>query len=293
MRIAFAGSTGFLGRALVPRLEGAGHEVVRMVRPGTPRTGIPWDPVRGTIDTAALDGVDAIINFAAHEVGKRWTKKEKAKLWHSRVDGSALLAGAIAGLARKPRVLINASAVGYYGDRGTQILDEDSGPGSGFLADLCRAWEAAVAPAADAGVRTVSIRTGIVLGLGGPLFKRLLPAFKLFVGGRLGDGTQYQSWIALEDHARAVAHLLDSGVAGAVNLTAPAPVTNAELVRAIGRRLHRPSFMVVPRFAMRLVLGRELADDLLGSQRALPKRLEASGFGFAHPELEGALASIL
>jgi hypothetical protein len=189
-------------------------------------------------------------------------------------------------------VLVNASAVGYYGDRGHQVLDEHSGPGRGFLAELCADWEEATAPATAAAIRVVLLRTGIVLGHGGPLFKRLIPAFRVGFGGRLGDGTQYQSWITLTDELRAIAHTIDSDVAGPVNLTAPEPVTNAELTRAIGRAMRRPSVMVVPRAAVSLALGRIGAEDLLASQRAHPARLLADGFTFEHPSLSDAMAAI-
>lgn len=293
MRVAISGASGFLARALIPRLELEGHDVVRLVRPSSQGSGIAWDPDADSIDAAALEGIEALVHLGGVGIGdRRWTKERKTLVWRSRVGSTGLLARAIAGMQRPPSVFVVASAVGYYGDRGAQVLDEDSGPGGGFLAELCVAWEDAAEPARAAGVRVVPIRTGIVLGHGGSLFKRLVPAFRFGVGGKLGDGTQYQSWISHADHARAVAFLLAGDLEGPVNLTAPEPVTNAELTRAMGRAMHRPSFMAVPRAAIRLALGRELADELLASQRALPARLTGAGFRFEHDVIDAALASM-
>lgn len=294
MRIAITGSTGFLGSALSAHLERDGHEVVRLVRPATGARGVAWDPEAGTIDAPALEGIDAAVHLAGAGVGdRRWTRARKQVLRASRIDAGLLLSRTLAGLSRPPGVLISGSATGYYGHRDTQILDESSGPGRGFLADLCRDWERATEPAAAAGIRVVTIRTGIVLGRGGALFAKLEPIFRLGLGGRLGDGTQYQSWISLDDHVAAVRWLLRNDVQGPVNLTAPEPVTNAELTRALGAALRRPTFMAVPRIAIAALLGRELAEYLLGSQRVLPRRLLAGGFTFAHARVEEALGAIV
>lgn len=293
MKVAITGSTGFLAQGLIPRLEGRGDEVVRVVRPSTDAAGITWDPDRGTIDAAGFEGIDAVVNLAGAGVGdKRWTDERKAVLTRSRVDATALLVRALTACERKPRVVISASAVGYYGDRGAHVLDEDSGPGSGFLADLCRRWEDAAGAARAAGIRVVTIRTGVVLGRGGALFRRLVPIFRLGLGGRLGDGTHYQSWIARDDHGAAMMWLLDSDLDGAVNLTAPEPVTNAEFTRALGRALRRPAILPVPRVAIAALMGRELASELLASQRVVPAQLDMAGFVFAHRTIDDALMSI-
>lgn len=292
MRVAVTGSTGFIGSALVEALLDRGDEVVRVVRGGG--AGVRWDPARGAIEAGALEGVDAVVHLAGHTIGRRYTRAQKQRVLGSRIDGTTLIARTIAGMTRAPRVLVSASAVGYYGDRGAQILDEGSGPGSGFLADVCRQWEAAAEPARAAGVRVAHIRTGLVLHPSGGLLARLLLPFRLGLGARLGDGMQYQPWITREDEVRAILHLIDTdGAAGPFNLTAPSPVTNAELTRALARALRRPALLVVPRFAIATVLGRELTADLLASQRALPRALDASGFSFRSSEVEAALQGLL
>ena len=293
MKVAITGSSGFLASGLMPVLARAGHEIVRVVRPQTDASGIPWDPVAGTIDRGAFEGIDAVVHLAGVGIGdRRWTDRRKRQLVRSRVDATALIATTLASLSRKPGVLVSASAIGYYGDRGVQLIDEDSGPGHGFLADLCRRWEDATRPAADAGIRVVRVRTGIVLGHDGALFKRLVPMFKLGLGGRIGDGTHYQSWITRDDHARAVSWSLDAEVSGPVNLTAPEPVTNSEFTRALAASLHRPAALAVPRFGIAAVLGRELASELLASQRVVPARLSQAGFSFLHPTLASGLAAL-
>ena len=293
MKVAITGSTGFLAQGIIPALESAGHEIVPVVRPGSPRAGVPWDPAAGTIDVGGLDGVDAVVHLTGVGVGdRRWTAARKRLLRESRVDATDLLVDAFRRMERPPRAFISASAIGYYGDRGVQVLDESSAPGAGFLADLCIDWERAALAAADLGVRVATLRTGIVLERGGALFKRLVPAFKFFVGGKLGDGTQYQSWISRADHAAAVAWILEGDVSGPINVTAPEPVTNAEFTRAMAAALRRPAVMSVPKAAIALALGRELADELLASQRAIPGVLARGGFTFQHPTIEAALSDI-
>ena len=299
MRVLIAGSSGVIGQALVEALAGRGDEVVRLLRPQSPGRGVAWDPVVGTIEAQALEGFDAVVNLAGRSIGdKRWTKAEKQRLWDSRVESTGLLAGAIAALERPPAVVVNASAVGYYGDGGGSILTEASTPGSGFLADLCFAWEAATAPAARAGIRVVHLRSGIVLSVAGGALGRLLAPFgpgwlspfRWGLGGPVGDGGQWWSWISLHDEVQAILHALDTEIAGPVNLVAPNPVTNRDFTRALGRVLHRPTFIPIPGFALRLILGSELADALvLEGQRATPGVLLESGFEFEHPEIDDGL----
>jgi uncharacterized protein (TIGR01777 family) len=304
MRIVIAGSSGLIGSALAAALAEAGHGVERLVRPGSGAgPGIPWDPASGRLEAAALEGADAVVNLAGRNIGeRRWDEAERALIRDSRVGPTRLLAEAVAGLARPPRVLVNASAVGYYGNRPGERLTEESGPGEGFFAAVCRDWEVAAAPAAEAGLRVVCLRSGVVLaGEGGvlgrvlaPLGPRWLSPYRWGLGGWLGDGAQVWSWIALEDEVRAIVHLLSSDLAGPVNLTAPDPADNKRFLKAVGAALHRPVWLPIPRFVPRVLLGRGLADALLfDSQAVHPERLEADGFRFARPVLEEALEAAL
>ncbi|MEV6780862.1 TIGR01777 family oxidoreductase [Streptomyces syringium] len=295
MRIAITGSTGLIGTALVRSLEADGHQVVRLVRRPPQREGeVTWDPKGGRVDTGGLAGCEAVVHLAGAGIGDhRWTAAYKRELHDSRVLGTATLAEAVAALPTPPRVLISGSAVGIYGDTGDRAVDESTPPGHGFLADLCQEWEAAAGPAVEAGVRTVFARTGLVVARGGGAWGRLFPLFELGLGGRLGSGRQYWSFIALRDHIAALRHLLDTpGLSGPVNLTAPAPVTNREVTAAMGRVLRRPTLFTVPTPALKLVLG-EMSTDVLASQRVLPRRLLDSGFDFAFPDIEGALRAAL
>ena len=303
MKIAIAGSTGLIGSRLVERLRARGDEVVRLVRPDTPAEGIPWDPATGSLSAAALEGFDAIINLAGRSIGAhRWDGDEKQLVWDSRIDSTRLLAETIASLDRRPSVLLNASAVGYYGDRGDTRLTEGDAPGEGFLAELCVAWEGATVVASRAGIRVATLRNGIVLSEDGgalgrllaPLGPRWISPFRWGLGGKVGDGKQVWPWISLEDEVRAILHVLDAGVEGPVNLTAPTPVTNAEFTKALGRVLRRPTVMWIPKWVVKLFLGSELADTLvLQSQRAVPERLLASGFEFHHDTVEEGLRAAL
>ena len=296
MDVAVTGSGGLIGRALVRRLQEGGHRVRRVVRSGGEGPdAVRWDPMVGTIDASALAGVDAVVNLGGEGIGDhRWTEAQKRRIRDSRVTGTTVLAEAMAALEPRPSVLLNASAVGYYGDRGDEVLTEASGPGTGFLSEVVQAWEGATRPAAAAGIRTACFRTGIVLAAGGGALAKQLPLFRFGLGGRLGSGTQWLPWIALEDEVGAIVHLLTADVEGPVNLAAPDPVTNATFTEVLGRVLGRPSFLAVPAFGPRLLLGRELADELLfSSARMVPEKLRASGYQFALPELEGALRSVL
>ncbi|WP_329409150.1 TIGR01777 family oxidoreductase [Streptomyces sp. NBC_00704] len=290
-RIAVAGASGLIGSALVRSLASDGHEVRRLVR-RAPRGAdeVRWDPERGRVDAAGLAGCDVVVNLAGAGVGeRRWSEAYKRRMHDSRVHGTAALAKAVAALDAPPRVFVNGSAMGYYGETGERIVDEGAPAGSGFLPELCVEWEAAAAPARDAGVRTVLVRTGLVVARGGGAWGKLFPLFTAGLGGRLGDGRQYWSYIALHDEVAAIRHLVDrDDLSGPFNLTAPEPRTNREITEAMGRVLHRPALFPVPAPVLRTVLG-EMAGDVLGSARVVPKRLLESGFVFAFPGIEDAI----
>jgi uncharacterized protein (TIGR01777 family) len=294
MRIAVAGSSGFLGSRLVEALTADGHEVIRLVRrPPEGPAQARWDPAAGILDPALLSTVDAAVNLAGANVARRWTAAYRRRIRDSRVDTTNTLARAAAAADPRPAVLLNASAVGFYGDTGNRAVDEQSPPGEGFLADVCRAWEAATHPAEDVGVRVVHLRTGLPLDTGGGLLKPLLLPFRLGVGGRLGSGRQYWPWISMPDWLGAVRFLLNRGdLSGPVNLTGPAPVTNAEFTRVLGELLHRPTLLPVPAPALRLALG-DFAGEALASQRVLPGALTGAGYAFAHPDVTAALRTAL
>ena len=296
MRIAITGATGLIGSALQPHLESLGHEVIRMVRGNPSGTDIAWSPAEGRVDPHALDGVDAVVHLAGAGIGdKRWTDAYKRELLESRTRGTALISDAIASADNGPSVLLSGSAIGIYGARGDEELTENSSPGTGFLADICVQWEAATAAAEAAGARVAHLRTGIVLSANGGALKKQLPLFKFGLGGKMGSGDQWQSWISIDDEVAAITHLLTADISGAVNLTAPAPVTNAEFADTLGDVLHRPTFLPIPKFGPKLLLGSELADNLLFSgQRVLPAVLNADeSFTFRHPDLATALRALL
>lgn len=292
MRVVVAGSSGLIGTSLVPALRRSGHEVLRLVRrrPAAPDER-GWDPDRDHLDEGALDGADAVVNLCGAGLGaRRWSPERKRVLLDSRTRPTSLLAREIARTGVP--ALVNGSAVGYYGDSGPAEVTEGSPPGSGFLADLCRRWEAATQPAADAGARVVLARTGLVLSPSGGLLGQLKPLFSLALGGRLGDGTQYMPWISLDDEVAALRLLVeDDRVAGPVNLTGPEPVTNVTFTRALAGVLGRPAPWVVPGFALRAVLGEFADEGALAGQRAVPAVLEEHGFEFAHPSVESALTA--
>jgi len=297
MKVAITGSTGLIGTALTRRLEAAGHRVVPVLRRPVSRDepAIGWDPAAGTIDRDGLEGLDGVVHLAGAGIGdQRWTDERKRLVTESRTASTELLATTLASLDTRPPVLISGSAIGYYGDRGDEILTEASAPGDDFLARLCVAWEAATAPATEANIRVATIRTGLVLDRQGGALPKLLPFFKFGVGGRYGSGRQWWSWITMEDEIEAIVWLLTAKVWGPVNLTAPQPVTNADFAKALGRTLHRPSLFPVPTFAPGLVVGQELAKALLfTSARVQPAALEAGGYPFQRPDLPEALASVL
>jgi uncharacterized protein len=296
MDVAITGASGLIGGALARSLATDGHQVRPVSRrPGGSAT-ITWDPEAGTIDAAALEGVDAVVHLAGAGVASGpWTDEQRRKIKESRTKGTSLLASTLAGLDRKPSVLVSGSAIGYYGDRGDEELTERSTPGDDFLAQVCVAWEASTVAAHDAGIRVAHIRTGIVLGTEGGAFPKLLLPFKLGLGGPDGDGTGWFSWITLEDEVRAIRFLLDHDVQGPVNLTAPNPVRSKELAKTLGGVLHRPAVLPVPRFITKLPFGvGDLVESLLfPSAKVQPTVLQAAGFEFAQPHLEGALRAVL
>ncbi|MDQ1011235.1 uncharacterized protein (TIGR01777 family) [Streptomyces sp. V4I23] len=294
-RIAVTGASGLIGKALVRSLRADGHEVVRLVRhPSRAGDEVEWDPRRQYVDVAGLVGCDAVVHLAGAGVGdRRWTQAYRREIRDSRVLGTAAIAEAVASLDTPPKVLVSGSAVGFYGDTGDRPVDEDAPPGEGFLPGVCVEWEEAAAPAQEAGVRTAFARTGLVVAREGGAWGRMFPLFRAGLGGRLGSGCQYWSFIALHDEVAALRHILDTeSLSGPVNLTAPEPVTNREVTEAMGRVLHRPALFAVPTPVLRLVLG-EMASDVLSSQRALPVRLLESGFSFAFPHIDDAIRAAL
>jgi uncharacterized protein (TIGR01777 family) len=296
MKILITGASGLIGRALSSTLKANGHTIVSAVRREPRRNDeVQWDPKSGTMAASAFDGVDAVVHLAGAGIGdKRWTNDYKMEILESRTNGTALLAKTMAGLANKPQVFISGSAIGIYGARADEELSESASIGSGFLADVCRDWEDAAAPASQAGIRTVLIRTGIVLSPDGGALKKQLPLFKLGLGGKFGNGKQWQSWISITDEVNAIVHLLTSSLSGPVNLTAPAPVTNSEFTRVLSKVVSRPAILPIPSFGPKLLLGAELADALLFTgQRVTPNALIADGFVFSHPTLDTALRALL
>ncbi|MBL0349864.1 MAG: TIGR01777 family protein [Elusimicrobia bacterium] len=295
MKILISGSTGLIGEALTAALRADGVEVVRLARRATPEPHVLWDPAAGTIDKAGLDGFDAVVHLAGKSIAAgRWTRKLKNEILQSRVVGTELLAQSLAGLARPPKAFVCASAIGFYGNRGHDALGETSPAGTGFLPDVCRAWEAAAEPARQKGLRVAHVRFGVVLSeRGGALAKMLLP-FKLGLGGTLGSGDQFMGWISLEDAVGAVRHVLSTAtLEGPLNAVAPQALTNREFTKALGRALHRPTIFPVPGFAARLVLGEMAEALLLASQRVEPRRLLESGYRFRHPDIDAALKALL
>jgi uncharacterized protein (TIGR01777 family) len=297
MKILVSGSTGLIGQALVSSLTGAGHEMIRLVRSqrDAAERDIPWDPATGRLDSRRLEGLDGVVHLAGESIAQGgWTAEKKARIRNSRVKGTQLLAQALAQLNRPPRAFICSSAIGYYGDRGAEIVREESSAGSGFLPEVCREWEAAATPAAERGIRVVNLRTGLVLSSNGGALPRMLTPFKLGVGGKLGTGRQYMSWISIDDMVGIIRHTLErDSLHGPVNAVSPHPVTNLEFTRTLGQVLSRPTFFAVPAFAVRLMFGEMGQSLLLDSTRVEPARAAASGYVFRYPELMGALRHVL
>lgn len=297
MDVLISGAGGLIGTALRRALAARGDRVVTLKR-GAISGGdvVGWDLDQRTIDAPALEGLDAVVHLAGEGIGeKKWSDEQKRRILESRTKGTELLVGALATRERKPRVLVSASAIGYYGNRGDEVLTETSAPGDDFLAHVCEQWEACTTPAADAGIRTVNARTGIVLAPKGGALGRMLTPFKLGLGGRIGNGRQYMSWVAIDDEVGAILHAIDHDtVRGPMNVTAPNPVPNAEFTSTLGKVLHRPTVLPTPLAPLKVIYGGELVESLLlYSQRVQPAVLEATGYTFRHPTLEGALRAVL
>jgi hypothetical protein len=295
-RIAITGASGLIGRRLSAALSAEGWTVERLVRhaPAPSAAEIHWDPAVGKIEESRLRGADAVIHLAGENIAGRWTEERRRRIHDSRVHGTLLLAGALARLEPPPRVLISASAIGYYGDRNSEVLTEDSAGGTGFLADTCQAWEAATQAARDAGIRVVNLRIGVVLSREGGMLRKVLRPYRLGLGGPVGSGRQWISWIALSDLVALICYLItDTTISGPVNATAPNAVTNAEFSRTLAKVLHRPAFLRVPRWAVSLLFGEMGHATVLASTRVLPARLANTQFRFVYPELEPALRAVL
>lgn len=297
MKIAITGSSGLIGSALRLQLEGEGHTVLGVSRSGGKTDdSVRWDPRKGEIEREKLTGVDAVVHLAGENIASgRWTEEQRRKIRDSRVVGTRFLAQVLTELESPPKVFISASAIGYYGSRGDEILDEDSGPGEGFLSEVAKEWEEAASTAAESGIRTVHPRIGVVLSTQGGALQKMLTPFKLGLGGRIGNGRQHFSWIGIHDVVEGIRWcLLEEGLKGPVNLVAPNPVTNREFTHTLGKVLNRPTPFPVPSFVLQIVLGKMAAEALvLSSTRVVPKRLEESGFNFSTPNLEGALRRLL
>jgi hypothetical protein len=297
MKILVSGASGLVGTELVPALMAAGHEVNRLVRDKSRATrgDVFWNPLAGEIDPMIVGGCDAVINLAGEAIVGRWTAQKKERIRDSRIAGTRTIAEALAKHRGRPRILLNASAIGFYGSRGDQLLDETSQPGSGdFLSEVCKVWEGAAAPAAHAGVRVVFLRFGVILSAKGGALAKMLPPFRLGLGGKIGSGKQYMSWVALDDTVGAILHALHTDrLCGAVNVVAPEPVTNLTYTKTLGHVLVRPTVFPMPALAARAAFGQMADELLLTSQRVRPAKLLASGYAFKFPTLEPALRHVL
>ncbi len=297
MKIAITGASGLIGRALSSSLNASGHTVVPVVRRAVTdgSAAITWNPADGTIDAAGFEGIDAVVHLAGAGIGdKRWSEAYKREILESRTKGTELLATTLASLDAPPKVMVSGSAIGFYGDTGDSAVDESAPPGTDFLAKVCVDWEAAAAPAIEAGIRVPFLRTGIVLSRDGGALAKMLPLFRFGLGGRMGSGRQWWSWISMADEIGAIRWLIDHDISGPVDATAPNPVTNRDFTKALGTAMHRPTLAPVPSFGPKILLGSELADALLfTSARVLPGVLTSSGYSFAHPTIDDALRDVL
>lgn len=294
MKVVVSGASGLIGSELVPALRASGHEVIRLVRREVVGVDeVAWNPATGSLDAHLLEGVDAIVNLSGENIGQRWTASRKREILDSRLAATGLLAQTAVTLDPRPSVFVSAGGVGVYGDRGDEIVTEESTLGTGFEADVVRAWEAAAAPARDAGIRVVNFRQGMVLAKEGGALARMLLPFKLGVGGRVGSGKQWWTWVAIDDVTAAYGFVLGHEIDGVVNLAAPNPVTNAQFADALGKALGRPTILPTPAFAIRALFGEMGEDVLLCGRRALPARLIEAGFDFSAPTIETALSHVL
>jgi len=297
MRVAISGASGLIGSALVAELVDAGHDLVRLVRRDVDDAvdAVRWDPVAQTIDRDGLNGIDAVVHLAAENIAaRRWSARQKARIRDSRVQGTRLICETVAQLSLRPHTVVSFSGIGYYGDRGDVELDESAGPGTGFLPEVCQAWESATEPAREAGIRVVLLRCGVVLSRHGGALAQMLPFFRLGLGGVVGTGRQYWSWIAMDDVVRIILRAIeDPNLVGPVNCVAPHPVTNRQFTRALGRVLHRPTLLPLPGPLARLLLGEMARELLMASARLAPARLRNAGHSFLFSELEPALHHVL
>lgn len=296
VRIAITGASGFIGTALCKLLERLEHTVLRLTRfPRGVRGEVHWDPVAGDLNLREIEGCEAFVNLAGESIADgRWSSAKKRRIRVSRVHGTRALSEFLGEMSSPPGVLVSASAIGYYGNRGGLDLHEDSAPGAGFLADVCREWEAATRPASDKGVRVVHTRFGVVLGAGGGALAKMLPPFTRGMGGVIGPGDQYMSWVALDDVTRAIRHVIvDESISGAVNVVAPNPVTNREFTTALAQALEKPTFMPMPAFAARIIMGGMANELVLANTRVLPRVLQNTGYEFHFPQLEQTLRAVL
>lgn len=294
MKILLTGASGLIGSETTTQLLAKGHQVTRLVRSGATIGDIIWHPQNGELDCSQLEGFDAVVHLAGENVAQRWNDEVKAKIRNSRVQGTRLLAQCLAGLKNPPKVFVCASAIGFYGDRGSETLTEDSYAGTGFLSALCKDWEDATIPASEKGIRTVNLRIGVVLSTKGGALAKMLPPFQLGAGGILGNGTQYMSWITLEDMSDVILFSIENDqLQGPVNAVAPTPVTNAQFTQALGKTLGRPTIFPVPSFAVQLLFGQMADELLLGGAKVLPTKLEAHGFQFRYSQIEPALQHTL
>jgi len=295
MRIAITGASGLIGSALVAACQARGDDVVRARRSAGQMGDVAWNPELGLVERAQWEGHDAVVHLAGENIAAgRWSAEQKARIRASRVEGTRRLCEGLSRLERPPRVLACASAIGFYGNRGDAVLDESSPAGSGFLPEVCQQWEAAAEPARQAGIRVVHLRFGIVLSARGGALARMLPAFRLGLGGRMGNGRQWMSWIGLDDAVGGILHVLGTeGVQGPVNMVSPQPVTNRDFTRTLGRVLRRPTWLALPAMALRLALGEMAEELLLASTRVVPRVLNETGYRFVHGDLETALRALL
>ena len=297
MKILISGSRGLVGATLQQYLDNAGHCVIPLLRkrPTAGQVGVHWNPISNIVDTDAIEGADAVVHLAGENIAQgRWTKAKKQLIRDSRVDGTQLLSAALSGLQNKPQVLVCASAIGYYGDRDDEVLTEFSTRGSGYLPDVCRDWETASEIAANCGIRVVLLRYGVILSANGGALAKMLKPFKMGVGGKIGGGRQYMSWIAIDDAVGVIVHAIENDeLNGPVNAVSPNPVTNLEYTKTLGRVISRPTLFPMPALAARAAFGQMADDLLLASSRVEPAKLKKSGYVFQHPELEGALKHLL